>query len=31
MFAVGVGGVSWMALLTGVMLVEKPARWGSGS
>ncbi len=28
MFAVGVGGVAWMALLTGVMLIEKTARWG---
>ena len=28
MFAVGVGSVAWMALLTGVMLIEKTARWG---
>jgi predicted metal-binding membrane protein len=28
MFAVGVAGVAWMALLTGVMLIEKTARWG---
>ena len=28
MFAVGVGNLAWMAGLTGVMLVEKTARWG---
>jgi predicted metal-binding membrane protein len=28
MFAVGVAGVAWMALLTGMMLFEKMARWG---
>jgi predicted metal-binding membrane protein len=28
MFAVGVGSVTWMAGLTGVMLIEKTASWG---
>lgn len=28
MFGVGVGSLSWMAVLTAVMLAEKTARWG---
>jgi len=28
MFAVGVGSLAWMAALTGVMMIEKTARWG---
>jgi predicted metal-binding membrane protein len=28
MFAVGVGSLVWMSILTGVMLIEKTARWG---
>ncbi len=28
MFAVGVGSLAWMSVLTGVMLIEKTARWG---
>jgi predicted metal-binding membrane protein len=28
MFAVGVGSLAWMTALTGVMLIEKTARYG---
>jgi predicted metal-binding membrane protein len=29
MFAVGVGNLAWMAMLTGVMVIEKTTPWGS--